>query len=223
MANLPTIDSLKEKLTHRRCVRVAAFVVLVIIVLSGALFMYHPGFLVEKVEAPTTVATSTALIEGEVMKESSPVRIKIPTLAIDASFSEPLGLTAEGEIEVPKDYVSVGYYKNGPTPGELGPAVVLGHVDSVDGPAVFFSLGQLEVGNEIMIERADGTVATFAVTEIERNEQSEFPTTKVYSNLNYAGLRLITCSGVYSHEKLRYSHNLIIYGKLVAASSIERI
>ena len=220
MANTK-LQTLKETMINRRYTRVAAFVVVVGVVVLAVGLMYHPQFFVGQVEAPIQTATSSTQANGAVMAKSLPTRIKIPKIKLDAPFSAPLGLSANGEVEVPKDYVSVGYYKNGPTPGELGPAVVLGHVDSYQGPAVLFSLGQLEIGDEIAIERADGTVATFAVTEMERNEQSDFPTAKVYSNLNYAGLRLITCTGVYSHEKLRYSHNLIVYGKLVATSTIK--
>jgi LPXTG-site transpeptidase (sortase) family protein len=221
MANT-TIQSLKETMANRRYTRVAAFVVVVGALVLAMGLMYHPQFFVRQVEAPAQTATSTTKVNGAVMAKSLPTRIKIPEIKVDVPFSEPLGLSQNGEVEVPKDYVSVGYYKNGPTPGELGPAVVLGHVDSYKGPAVFFALGQLKEGDEITIERDDGTTVTFAVTEMERNEQSNFPTAKVYSNLNYAGLRLITCTGVYSHEKLRYSHNLIVYAKLVATSTINK-
>lgn len=181
--------------------------------------MYSPRFQHRVAEAPVEpVATST--ISGLIMQESEPVRLKIPSIQLDTAFSEPLGIEKDsGEIEVPDDYVSVGYYKLGPTPGEIGPAVVLGHVDSFEGPAVLFLLGKLEEGDEILIEREDGSTAVFEVTEMERNSQKAFPTSKVYGNLNFAGLRVITCSGVYDKEKLRYTHNLIVYAKLVASST----
>ena len=218
MAKL-TIQSIKEIMTNRRYIRVAAFVVGVVALATGLL--YHPYFSVKQVEAPALSATITPELVGAVMSKSQPTRIIIPKINLDVPFSAPLGLSSDGEVEVPNDYFSVGYYKNGPTPGELGPAVVLGHVDSKKGPAVFFSLGQLEIGDEIIIERADSTLATFVVTEMERNEQRDFPTKKVYGNLNYAGLRLITCSGIYGRDTMRYSHNLIVYGKLTATSTIE--
>jgi sortase (surface protein transpeptidase) len=221
MAN-PTIKSLKESMTNRRYTRVATVVVFVAVLIGSLVLLYHPNFLVRKAEAPQVTTPQTKTIEGATMGKSLPTRIKIPRLKLDVPFSQPLELNPDGEVDVPKDYVSVGYYKNGPTPGELGPAVVLGHVDSYQGPAVFFSLGQLKMSDEITIERADGSVAIFSVTEMERNEQSNFPTQKVYGNLNYAGLRLITCTGLYSHEKLRYSHNLIVYAKLTATSTISK-
>lgn len=216
MAN-EEIKTAEDKTTNnRRFPRGTAVVVLVSVLAIGLVMMYSPRFGSEMAEAPTSTSTAAT---GLLMSEAEPVKIMIPSLELEASFSEPLGLEDSGEIEVPDDYVSVGYYKNGPTPGEIGPAVVLGHVDSFEGPAVFYSLGQLKEGDEVNIEREDGTIATFAVTEIEKNSQSDFPTEKVYGKLPYAGLRLITCSGIYDKQKLRYTHNLIVYGKLIATST----
>ena len=221
MANPESSDSIKIKTNNRRYNPVATIVVFVLVLLIGSAFLYSPR-LMKTVEAPGTTGAATTTIEGTVMKRSEPIRIIIPKIKLEAPFSEALGLASSGEVEVPKDYVSVGYYKNGPTPGQRGPAVVLGHVDSYKGPAVFFSLGQLAVGDEITIERADDTSVTFAVTEMERNSQSDFPTAKVYSNLDYAGLRLITCTGIYDKGKQRYSHNLIVYAKLVRTGTVEK-
>jgi len=146
---------------------------------------------------------------------SLPLKLSIPSAKIEAEFTEPVGLEVTGEVAVPKEYDSVSYYKFGPTPGEIGPAVILGHVDSNDGPAVFFGLGQLEVGDEILVDREDGTTAKFEVTELERNKQNDFPTEKVYGDIDHAGLRLITCTGIYDRSVLRYTHNLIVYAKLI--------
>lgn len=152
---------------------------------------------------------------GYALTAAVPTVLSIPKIKLETTFEEPLGLNPDGTAAVPESYTKVGWYKNGPTPGELGPAVILGHVDSFEGPAVFFSLGQLEVGDDIFITRADGSTAHFVVSELERNEQAEFPTAKVYSDLNYAGLRLITCSGTFVKGEQRYTHNLIVYAKLV--------
>lgn len=152
---------------------------------------------------------------GVFMEKSNPVRLLIPGLNINVSFTKPLGLEEDGEVAVPDTYDEVGWYQYSPTPGELGPAVVLGHVDSYTGPAVFFSLGQLKPGDDIYIDREDGTTAHFQVTNFERYEQVAFPTEKVYGNINYAGLRLITCTGTFNKGEQRYSHNLVVYAKLV--------
>ena len=152
---------------------------------------------------------------GPVMTEAAPTKLSIPKLKIETTFEKPLGLNADGSSEVPKSYTQVGWYEYGPTPGEYGPAVILGHVDSVSGPAVFFSLGQLEAGDDVYIDRADGSVAHFVVEKLERYEQVAFPTAKVYGNINHAGLRLITCSGTFKKGEQRYTHNLVVYAKLV--------
>lgn len=148
------------------------------------------------------------------LPESLPVRLRIPKLSIDTTFVAPLGLAESGEIEVPDSNTEVGWYQYGPTPGELGPAVIVGHVDSYIGPAVFFYLGQLDLGDDIYIDRADGTTAHFVVEELERPKQSSFPTARVYGDIDHAGLRLITCSGIYERGKQRYTHNLIVYARL---------
>lgn len=152
------------------------------------------------------------------LSESDPVRLRIPDIYIDTNFV-PLGLQDNGEIEIPKGYTEVGWYTYGPTPGELGPAVVLGHVDSYEGPGVFLFLGQLEIGDLVYVDREDGTTAVFRVTQLERYNRNEFPTQKVYGDLDYAGIRLITCTGTYSHETLEYDRVLVVYGELVAESS----
>ncbi len=160
--------------------------------------------------------TSTDIIVGPILSSSVPASLRIPALAIETSFTEPLALTESGEVAVPDDNYKVGWYKNSPTPGEAGPAIVLGHVDSYTGPAIFFYLGQLKPGDDIFITREDGSEAHFEVTLLERYEQDQFPSQKVYGNINYAGLRLITCSGTYKQGVGRYTHNLVVYAKLVS-------
>ena len=167
-------------------------------------------------ELPVATTTPVEIIPvGPILEAARPVSLEIPALSLSVPFSAPLGLAASGEIAVPEDYDSVGWYEYSPTPGELGPAVVLGHVDSVSGPAVFFSLGQLQPGDEITITREDGSRARFAVEALERYEQSDFPTEKVYGNIDHAGLRLITCSGIFERGAARYTHNLVVYARLL--------
>lgn len=154
-------------------------------------------------------------IEGPVMNYSEPIKLSIPKINLDADFETPLGINDNREVETPKSFDQVGWYKYSPAPGLLGPAVVLGHVDSKIGPAVFFSLGQLEIGDDIFIYRSDSSVAHFKVDFLERYEQKEFPTEKIYGNINHAGLRLVTCSGIYLRGQQRYTHNLVVYARLV--------
>lgn len=159
--------------------------------------------------------TNPLTILGPTMERAEPVRLRIPSLNINTTFEKSLGLNADNTIQVPDSYDEVGWYQYGPTPGELGPAVILGHVDSHQGPAVFFRLGQLSVGDEIIVDRADGTTARFEVITLERHLQSGFPTALVYGDIDHAGLRLITCSGVFVRGQQQYTHNLIVFAKLV--------
>lgn len=181
--------------------------------------MVVAGFLLlnpNQAEMPTAEQTQTPLtLEGPALSSSEPTELSIPKLNIKTNFGAPLGVLKDGSVEVPNGYTEVGWYKFGPTPGEVGPAVILGHVDSYEGPAVFFGLGQLGVGDDIYVTRADGDIAHFKVSEMERNLQSAFPTAKVYGDINHAGLRLVTCSGSFDKGQQRYSHNLVVYAKLV--------
>jgi hypothetical protein len=184
----------------------------VLAILAAGFLLLHPN----AAEMPTGESAAQPLtLEGPALMESQPVLLSIPKLNLETGFEEPLGLQSDGSIEIPEGYTSVGWYKFGPTPGEIGPAVILGHVDSYEGPAVFFSLGQLEIGDDILVTRADGSNAKFKVSEVERNSQDTFPTRKVYGDINHAGLRLVTCSGVFDKGQQRYSHNLIVYARLV--------
>ena len=186
-------------------------VVLAIVVVGFVLL------LPKQAEMPNDTEVVNSNVESNVpaMAEAIPTKLSIPKLKIETTFEKPLGLAPDGAIEIPDSYTQVGWYQHGPTPGEYGPAVILGHVDSVSGPAVFFPLGQLEAGNDIFIDRADGSVAHFIVEKIERYEQVAFPTAKVYGNIDHAELRLITCSGTFKKGEQRYTHNLVVYAKLV--------
>jgi len=156
-----------------------------------------------------------ALDSTHTLEASIPVRIRIPKISVDARFESPLGLGSNGEIEVPEAFDTVGWYKYGPTPGERGPAVVVGHVDSLHGPEVFYRLRTLSRGDRVEIDREDGSVVVFEVTRIMQTEQDSFPTEEVYGDIDHAGLRLVTCSGSFDRGTFRYSHNLIVFARLV--------
>lgn len=189
---------------------IVAFAVGVLI--SCVVLVLWPAAVVapDSTDVEMSASSSAAFLAAEL-----PKTLRIPTIDLIAPFSAPLGLAENGEVEVPGDYVSVGYYKYGPMPGSLGPAVVLGHVDSYEGPAVFWSLGQLSIGDLIYVDREDGSTAVFRVTHLERHPQSDFPTTAVYGDIDHAGLRLITCSGTYKRGEQRYTHNLIVFADLI--------
>jgi len=161
-----------------------------------------------------SVATGTSEVPLSA-ERSNPIRLRIPALSIDTDFVAPLELKADKTVDVPDSYEKVGWYVGGASPGEKGPAVILGHVDSYKGRAVFYSLGQLKEGDEIIINREDGTAATFEVTFLKRYNQDTFPTEEIYGKTEESVIRLVTCSGIYNRSTQKYSQNLVVYGKLV--------
>lgn len=154
--------------------------------------------------------TTVAAVEAP----SFPTRISIPSIGVETRIVQ-LGLNGDGTAEVPGDTRSVGWYKYGPTPGEAGSSVLLGHVDSYLGPAIFFDLKELKPGDLVEVARADGQIARFRVDFTERYEQSDFPTEKVYANTEGASLRLVTCTGTYDKFEQRYSHNLVVFATYI--------
>jgi sortase (surface protein transpeptidase) len=141
---------------------------------------------------------------------AAPVRVRIPTIAVDSEL-EALGRAADQSIEVPRHPGSAGWWAGGPRPGQVGPAVILGHVASKTGPAVFFRLGELEAGDEVLIERTDGTTAHFLVTRLERYHKSEFPSELVYYPTVEPELRLVTCGGPFDPSTGHYRDNLVVF------------
>ncbi len=199
--------------SKRHYVLVMAFA----IVLTGAYFV-EPYIKAHFTSSETTEVTQSNTRSSEYAR-SAPVRLVVPALKLDTTFVPPLGLLPDQTVGVPNSYTEVGWYSGGVSPGEIGPAVILGHVDSKDGPAVFYSLGQLKEGDDIEITRDDGTVATFSVTKLQRYPQSNFPTLDVYGPTDEAVLRLVTCTGIFNKGEQRYSHNLVVFAHLKTATN----
>lgn len=173
-----------------------------------------------KIEPVTTFALPTPAPSADytkpvVLSRSEPARIRIPKINLDAKIIT-VGRLADGTMETPSvlDYVT-GWYKYSPTPGELGPAIIVGHVDSYKGISVFWRLRELQAGDIVEITRADGSGATFKVNSLQQFDQANFPTQAVYGDINYAGLRLITCGGTFNRQTGHYDHNTVVFATLV--------
>ena len=203
MDKVQSQKTLKQTLRHY--VRAMAFVVCGIVII-GSVGTYYA----RTHQVPQQVTT----IDIPVATRSQPIRLRIPALAIDTTFVPPLLLNADQTVSVPDSYTRVGWYANGPTPGEVGPAVILGHVDSKDGPAIFYPLGRLKRGDTIEVEKEDKTVAIFEVVNLVRYPQDSFPTEEVYGKTDLPTLRLVTCTGIFNKGIQRYSHNLVVYATL---------
>ncbi|KQX58992.1 MULTISPECIES: class F sortase [unclassified Streptomyces] len=150
------------------------------------------------------------------LARSLPVRVRVPAAGVDTGPVLELGLAADGTVEVPSvaDAGRIGWYDKGVTPGETGPAVLIGHFDTARGPAVLKNVSRVRVGDGITVSRADGTTAVFRVRELEQVDKDAFPTAKVYGDTRGPELRLVTCGG-----ELTDGHrpdNIILYADLVA-------
>ncbi len=144
---------------------------------------------------------------------SPPVRLRIPAAGVDSPL-QPLGVAPDGTIEVPTDFAVAGWFAGGPRPGQAGPAVILGHVDSTRGPAVFYRLRGLTPGADVTVLRADGSTVVFRVTGLARVPKTEFPTAQVYGASLEPTLRLITCGGRFDRAVRSYEDNIIVYADL---------
>ncbi len=185
-------------------------------VLSGLGIMFGIIFLVGAAIIISLIYNGIAAhIPGRVLSQSGPpvsppVHIKIPSIGVNTSVVK-LGLNADGTLQVPVGDKEVGWYVGSPSPGALGPAIMVGHLDSAHGAAVFQNLNNLKSGDIIEIIREDGSSASFKVDSSQQFSQDNFPTDQVYGTLDYPGLRLITCSGTYNPLKGRYPDNLVVF------------
>ena len=142
-----------------------------------------------------------------------PVRLSVPSIGVDTTLTG-IGLDATGALVPPSGNALAGWYDAGPVPGNAGPAVVTGHVDSVAGPAVFFRLRQVAVGAPISVVRADGTTVRFVVTRVARYPKSAFPTAEIYAPTPGPELRLITCGGAFDRAARSYLDDVVVYARL---------
>ncbi|CAN5308408.1 class F sortase [soil metagenome] len=152
---------------------------------------------------------------GPILASSVPVTLDIPSIGVHTTGLVPLSVGADGVLPPPVDFATAGYYTGGPTPGQLGPAVIAAHVDSTTGPAVFYRLGELSPGALVQVTRQDGSVATFTIDTVARYAKADFPTDLVYgSSTGRAEIRLITCGGAFDRTSGHYVDNVIAFGHL---------
>ena len=180
--------------------------------------------------APTTVQASlerfaAALATrrqgptGLVLARSRPVTLEIPKIGVKTAVGE-VGLNRDGTIQVPPLFAKpseAAWYRYSPTPGQVGPSVIVGHVDNIYGPAVFFRLGSLVPGDHVEVTLADGTTATFVVDGVRRYPKASFPTAAVYGPTDYPALRLITCGGPFDYSTRHYLDSTVVFASLASA------
>lgn len=151
------------------------------------------------------------------MPASEPASVRIGAIGVDAPV-HPLGLNEDGTLAVPSGarYDEPAWYDGSPTPGEVGPSVIEGHVTGAGGrKSVFFELGALRPGDTVEVDRQDGTTATFEVDAVESYPKDQFPTASVYGPTERPELRVITCGGTVSAETGHHVDNVVVFAHLV--------
>ena len=146
---------------------------------------------------------------------SAPVRLEIPAIGVSSPLIR-LGLNPDGTMQVPGDFQVAGWFTGGPQPGQLGPAVIAGHVDSRTGPAVFSRLRDLHPGDQIRVVRADHRVVRFRVESLASFPKQALPDDAVFAATTTPALRLITCAGRFDWSKHSYRDNLVVSATRVA-------
>jgi Sortase domain len=149
------------------------------------------------------------------MGPSVPVRLRIPAIGVDSALI-PLGLQSDDTLQVPPNGFPAGWFTGAPTPGQRGPAVIAGHVHWDGSPGVFWSLEKVKPGDTITVSRNNGSVAVFEVGRVVSFPKRAFPSGVVYGNIDYPGLRLITCGGLNTQTGV-YDDNTVVFARLVHA------
>lgn len=198
---------------------------LLIIVVSGSIFTYtylHAAVYVANVDetdaAHAQPAPSGAFAEAtsSSAEAGAPARIRIPALGVDAEVVD-VGLGKTGNMAVPYTFAQAGWYRYGPKPGELGSAVLDGHVDNGLGvPAVFYKLGELKPGDDIYIDTKAGGTLHFKVAETAAYDVADVPLEKVFNRSDAPRLNLITCEGDWVQSQKMYNERRVVYAVLSA-------
>ena len=159
---------------------------------------------------PSSPASPAALAR------SVPVRLSIPAIGVNAPVMQ-LGLGPGDVLAVPPlaDHNLTGWWDGGPSPGQDGPAVIVGHIDSATGPSVFYDLRYLKAGDTVTITLADGKTAAFRVTGLQQTLKTAFPTQAVYGSVPYPALRLVTCGGTFDYATGHYLSSIIVFATIV--------
>jgi hypothetical protein len=163
---------------------------------------------------PMATEVEQAATDGENVpaedEAPDPARVRVGSLDIDVE-TIPLGLQDDGSLEVPEDPHVAGWWTGGANPGERGPAVIVGHVDSYEGPGAFYGLADVEAGERVSVDRGDDTGVHFLVDRVETHPKDDFPTAAVYGDTDAPTLRLVTCAGEFDPDARSYEDNVVVF------------
>jgi sortase (surface protein transpeptidase) len=206
----------------RRPVALAAFLVGVLTIAGGTVGLTrltsHAG------EVPRPLPRSSPAPHGifaappaahSAKQVARPVALTIPAIAVRTPL-ERLSRTPQGTLQVPASTTVAGWYAGSPRPGEIGSSIIAGHIDSTQGPAVFFRLRLLRPGDLVYVRRSDGTLAVFRVYAEHMYSKDHFPTERVYGPTPDAELHLVTCGGVFDQATGSYLSNVVVYATQIS-------
>jgi hypothetical protein len=167
--------------------------------------------------APVAVAGAPAAVAAKTSATAPPIRLRIPAIHVSTRIVDE-GLGTDGALQVPPltdaGVHEVGWYDLGPTPGQVGSAIIVGHVDSYQAAGVFYDLGLLVPGNAIEVTLANGKTVHFTVTSVHEYSKAHFPAAEVYGSEPYQALRLITCGGAFDAATGHYLSNIVAYARM---------
>ena len=164
-------------------------------------------------QAAPAVRVPQILVPPASRPHAIPARLRIPAIGMDAPV-ESLGLAADGTLQQPSGWQVAGWYRGSVRPGDVGPSIIIGHVDSVNGPAVFFRLRQLRPGQQVTVVGRDDQPVTFVVDQVASYPKSSFPVGAVYGPSSVPELRLVTCTGDFDYAARSYLDNLVVSAHL---------
>jgi sortase (surface protein transpeptidase) len=167
---------------------------------------------------PAPTAPIVAALTAQPPPAAAPAALAIPEIGVSTQLIT-LGLTAQGTVQVPSTASVAGWYTRSPRPGAVGPAIILGHIDSGQGPGIFFRLAVLRSGDPVYVRRSDGSTVEFRVTAVQTYLKDHFPTQAVYGPTPDAELRLITCGGAFDSATGHYLSNIVVYATAASRSS----
>lgn len=159
--------------------------------------------------APVVLGTSSVSSAADRVV-TDPARLSIAAIGVDTELDQ-IGVDGAGALVPPADFTRAGWFAAGRAPGEVGPAVLAGHVDDHTGPAVFFRLEELVAGDRVAVTGSDGQRVEFTVTRVAAYPKDDFATDEVYGPTTGPELRLITCGGTFDRTRRSYTDNVVVY------------
>ncbi len=188
---------------------VLQLVVLAAVIVSGAAKIDVENLAVAADLAADHGRGAHVVVARPAPRHAAPVSVDVARVGIHSGLVD-LRKNPDGSVEVPVDYGTAGWYVGSAHPGDAGPTVLIGHVDSKQGPGIFYAVSRLHQGDQIVVTRADRTRAVFVVERVQRFAKRDFPTALVYRGDGHASLRLVTCGGAFDRRTGHYLDNTVV-------------